>query len=46
MQTSRVRNSFVSPEIMSINAIAPSRSIYATTPLRVHSGYIAELPYR
>ncbi|MEX3593036.1 MAG: hypothetical protein VB140_10400 [Burkholderia sp.] len=28
------RNSFVSPEIMIVDAITSSRSIYATTPLR------------
>ncbi|XDJ35956.1 MAG: hypothetical protein V3Q69_05275 [Burkholderia sp.] len=33
MQTSCVRNSCVLPEIISVDAIAPSRSIYATTPI-------------
>ncbi|XDJ35070.1 MAG: hypothetical protein V3Q69_06245 [Burkholderia sp.] len=33
LQTSLVRNVFVSPEIMPVDAIASSRSIYATTPL-------------
>ncbi|XDJ36576.1 MAG: hypothetical protein V3Q69_13945 (plasmid) [Burkholderia sp.] len=32
LQTSLVRNPFVSPEIMPVDAIASSRSIYATTP--------------
>ncbi|KAF1009998.1 MAG: hypothetical protein E5299_01791 [Burkholderia gladioli] len=31
-RTSLVRNPFVSPEIMPVDAIASSRSIYATTP--------------
>ncbi|MEX3592000.1 MAG: hypothetical protein VB140_02005 [Burkholderia sp.] len=29
-----MRNSFVSPEIMSVDAIISSRSIYAITPCR------------
>ncbi|MEX3592422.1 MAG: hypothetical protein VB140_05365 [Burkholderia sp.] len=33
LQTSLVRNVFVSPEIMPVDAIASSCSIYATTPL-------------
>ncbi|MEX3592272.1 MAG: hypothetical protein VB140_04165 [Burkholderia sp.] len=33
MQTSLVRNPFALPEIMPFDAIASSRSIYATTPL-------------
>ncbi|XDJ35604.1 MAG: hypothetical protein V3Q69_01330 [Burkholderia sp.] len=33
LQTSLVRNPFVSPEIMPVDAIASSRSIYAKTPL-------------
>ncbi|MEX3592527.1 MAG: hypothetical protein VB140_06155 [Burkholderia sp.] len=32
MQTSLVRNPFVLPEIMPVDTIASSRSIYATTP--------------
>ncbi|MEX3592755.1 MAG: hypothetical protein VB140_08130 [Burkholderia sp.] len=32
-QTSLFRNPFVSPEIMPVDAIAFSRSIYATTPM-------------
>ncbi|KAF1017787.1 MAG: hypothetical protein E5299_00330 [Burkholderia gladioli] len=31
-RTSLVRNPFVSPEIMPVDAIASSHSIYATTP--------------
>ncbi|MEX3592349.1 MAG: hypothetical protein VB140_04755 [Burkholderia sp.] len=34
MRTSEVRNPFVSPEIMPVDAIASSHSIYATTPMR------------
>ncbi|MEX3591888.1 MAG: hypothetical protein VB140_01095 [Burkholderia sp.] len=34
MQTSLVRNPFVSPEIMPIDAIASSRSIYATIAIQ------------
>ncbi|MEX3591758.1 MAG: hypothetical protein VB140_00115 [Burkholderia sp.] len=34
MQTSEIRNPFVSPKIMPVGAIASSRSIYATTPRR------------
>ncbi|XDJ35415.1 MAG: hypothetical protein V3Q69_10050 [Burkholderia sp.] len=37
LQTSLVRNVFVSPEIMPVDAIASSRSIYATTPLEFAS---------
>ncbi|MEX3592597.1 MAG: hypothetical protein VB140_06785 [Burkholderia sp.] len=33
LQTSLVRNPFVSPEIMPVDAIASSCSIYATTAL-------------
>ncbi|XDJ35780.1 MAG: hypothetical protein V3Q69_03255 [Burkholderia sp.] len=33
-RTSLVRNPFVSPKIMLVDAIASSRSVYATTPLR------------
>ncbi|XDJ36444.1 MAG: hypothetical protein V3Q69_12025 [Burkholderia sp.] len=33
LQTSLVRNPFVSPEIMPVDAIVSSRSIYATAPL-------------
>ncbi|MEX3592831.1 MAG: hypothetical protein VB140_08740 [Burkholderia sp.] len=33
LQTSLVRNPFVSPDIMPVDAIASSRSIYATTPV-------------
>ncbi|MEX3592826.1 MAG: hypothetical protein VB140_08695 [Burkholderia sp.] len=33
LQTSLVRNPFVSPEIMPVDAIASSRSIDATTPI-------------
>ncbi|MEX3592226.1 MAG: hypothetical protein VB140_03810 [Burkholderia sp.] len=32
LQTSLVRNPFVSPEIIPVDAIVSSRSIYATTP--------------
>ncbi|MEX3592220.1 MAG: hypothetical protein VB140_03765 [Burkholderia sp.] len=35
LRTSLVRNQFVSPEIIAVDAIACSRSIYATTPLAV-----------
>ncbi|MEX3591865.1 MAG: hypothetical protein VB140_00910 [Burkholderia sp.] len=35
LQPSLVRNPFVSPEIMPVDAIVSSRSIYATTPLAV-----------
>ncbi|MEX3591956.1 MAG: hypothetical protein VB140_01655 [Burkholderia sp.] len=34
MRTALVRNPFVSPEIMPVDAIASSRSIYATTPFK------------
>ncbi|MEX3591993.1 MAG: hypothetical protein VB140_01940, partial [Burkholderia sp.] len=34
-RTSLVRNPFVSPEIMPVDAIASSHSIYATTPHRL-----------
>ncbi|MEX3592279.1 MAG: hypothetical protein VB140_04205 [Burkholderia sp.] len=34
LQTSLVRNPFVSPEIMPVDAIAASRSIYASAPLK------------
>ncbi|XDJ35682.1 MAG: hypothetical protein V3Q69_02215 [Burkholderia sp.] len=42
MWTSLVRNPFVSPEIIPVDAIASSHSIYATTPLtRFHSLLVA-----
>ncbi|XDJ36382.1 MAG: hypothetical protein V3Q69_11300 [Burkholderia sp.] len=35
LRTSLVCNPFISLEIMPVDAIASSRSIYATTPLRI-----------
>ncbi|MEX3592550.1 MAG: hypothetical protein VB140_06355 [Burkholderia sp.] len=42
MQTSLVRNAFVSPAIMPVDAIASSRSIDATTPVRLHDGRVEQ----
>ncbi|MEX3592487.1 MAG: hypothetical protein VB140_05860 [Burkholderia sp.] len=40
LQTSLVRNPFVSPKIMPVDAIASSRSIYTTTPEKAEGAEI------